>query len=143
MHYHYEPESCDPRATLPSALMTLQRASAKPSRRRVVALLCAMLLMQLAGLWHGIVHAHGPLHGAHSGAATLPDPGGPDSLFEHHDDAADCQVFDQLSHADAPGFARPDAGAEHAALPRLHAPPPANLAAQASGFRARGPPALA
>jgi hypothetical protein len=106
-------------------------------------LLCAMLLMQLAGLWHGVVHAHGPLHVAHTDAATPPEPTGPERLFAHHDDAADCQVFDQLSHADAPGFARPDPGVEHPDLPRLNAPPLANVAAQASGFRARGPPALA
>jgi hypothetical protein len=102
-----------------------------------------MLLMQVAGLWHGVVHAHGPLHAVHNGAAPLPEPTGLERLFAHHDDAADCQVFDQLSHADAPGFARLDPGVEHPALPRLRAPPLANVAAQAAGFRARGPPALA
>ena len=103
-------------------------------------LLCAMLLMQVVGLWHGVVHAHGPRHAMHEDATALQEPTGLEELFAHHDDAADCQAFDQLSHADAPAFARPEPGVEHPAVPRLRARPLPNVAAQASGFLARAPP---
>lgn len=123
--------------------MTLHLTAASPHRRRVGLLLCAMLLMQAVGLWHGIVHAHGPRDAVHADATTPPKPTGLEELFAHHDDAADCQAFDPLSHADAPGFARPARGVEHPDLPLLRARPLPNVAAQASAFEARGPPALA
>ncbi|MDO9074470.1 MAG: hypothetical protein Q7U73_14505 [Rubrivivax sp.] len=122
--------------------MNPHRPPASPNRRTVGLLLCAMLLAQAVGLWHGVVHAPGPLH-AIEGDAALPEPVGLERLFAHHDDGADCLALDQLSHADAPAFARPDPGVVHPVLPRLRAPPLPNVAAQASGFQARGPPALA
>ena len=105
-----------------------------------------MLLMQMVGLWHGVVHAHGPRHAMHEDAVALPQLTGLEGLFAHHDDAADCQAFDHLSHADAPAFARPEPGIEHPAVSRLRARPLPSVAAQAAGFLARappGPPALA
>lgn len=102
-----------------------------------------MLLTQVVGLLHGVVHARGPLSAVHEGAAKLPDHSVLEALFAHHDDAADCQVFDQLSHADALGFAPLDRVAEHHALPRLRARPLPQVAAQTSSYLARGPPAPA
>jgi len=115
-------------------------------RRTVGLLLCAMLLMQLAGLWHGVVHAHGPLQALHEGAHSadaLPHPTGLADLFAHHGDGADCRVFDQLSHANALGFARLEPGDDHPVLRPLRARPLTHVAAQPSGVPARGPPALA
>lgn len=126
--------------------MNFRDVIASPHRRPVGLLLCAMLLMQLVGLWHGVVHAHGPLHSLHEGAHgadTRPHPTGLADLFAHHDDAADCQVFDQLSHADALGFARLEPGDDHPVLPPPQARPLPPVAAQPSGVPARGPPALA
>jgi hypothetical protein len=120
--------------------MTLQLAPASPHRRLAGVLLCAMLLMQMVGLWHGVVHAHGPGHASHEGQTTLPEPSGPEGAFAHHDDEADCQVFDQLTHADATGWARRDPRVEHPALPRWHARVPPDVLARVSGFFARGPP---
>lgn len=124
--------------------MIAKLAHASPRRRLAGWLLCAMLLMQGLGLWHGIVHAQGPheaAHAAHTDAAAQPEPTGGARLFAHHGDVSDCQVFDQLSHADAPGLApRLHADAEYADHGRLCAPPLPDLAARASGFEARGPP---
>jgi hypothetical protein len=120
--------------------MILHLASASPHRRIVGLLLCAMLLTQLLGLLHGVVHAAGPLQAMHRLAATPPEHSALESLFAHHDSVADCQVFDQLSQADAPLFARLDLGLEHPALLRLGARPMPPVAAAPAGVPARGPP---
>lgn len=121
--------------------MSVHRTPASLHRRMVGLLLCAMLLMQAVSLWHGVVHARGPLHALHEGDATPTEPAGLERLFGPHDGGADCQALDQLSHADAPGFAWPDTIVEHPALLRLRAPRLPDVAAPASGFQARGPPA--
>jgi len=112
--------------------------------RRLLAgwLVCALLLTQGLGLLHRIVHAHGPAdvaHPAHADPAR--DHGTLASLFAHHHDAADCQVFDQLSHTDGVGFAQVHTPGVPLAGPCGAAPQLPHVAAQAVGFLARGPPA--
>ena len=124
------------------------------SARRVWAglLVLALLWTQSMGLWHRLVHSgrgH-PATGAMVRAATANDaapalstPSGPSGkLFSNHQTDTDCQLFDQLSHADgviallaiapallvSPQFLR----ASHAlAVARWHAL-----------FQARGPPSV-
>ncbi|MFT3666388.1 hypothetical protein [Piscinibacter sp.] len=90
----------------------------------------AMLMLQAVGLWHGVVHAHAQ---ARAGAAA--------GSFAGHDEGdAQCQLFDQLAHADI-AFGAPAAFDG----PSLPGHPDAQLPAgrfapQAAGFLARGPP---
>ena len=78
-------------------------------------LVLALLGAQSLGLWHGTVHGQSvhPAAGygrsqAHTAQVTQA-PGSrvtaatdlADLLFSGHSEASDCQLFDQLSHADA------------------------------------------
>jgi hypothetical protein len=73
----------------------------------------ALLMVPLMGLMHGIVHdvSHG-LPAAvvkasaqrHAHGHLDERKGWSDALFSSHQAAADCLVFDQLCHADAPHF---------------------------------------
>ncbi|HMO46026.1 MAG TPA: hypothetical protein PKB14_08350 [Rubrivivax sp.] len=111
-----------------------------PLLRRPLAawLVCAMLLAQMLGLAHRIAHAGGPP----AGTASAPELH-VSSLFDTHHDAADCRLFDQASHADAPGCEW--APMPSSAQPQAPAPwPPQPDAAAAHGaYLARGPPARA
>ena len=108
-------------------------------RRPLAAwLVCAMLLAQMLGLAHRITHSGGPA------SATL---GGPElrasSLFDAHHDAADCRLFDQATHADAPGVELPllpDSLPPCAPAPRRHWLD--TTVAHVGGYLARGPPLI-
>lgn len=93
----------------------------------------ALVLAQWLGLVHRVVHDQ-----AHSSQHRL------GALFDGHGaNGADCHLFDQLTHADALG-AMPSvlpAVPLPAALSSVHAS--WQLAAQAVGSLARGPPPLA
>jgi hypothetical protein len=106
-------------------------------RRPLAGLLvCALLLMQALGLLHRVLHADGP-------SPAAQERGRIEALFAHHHDLGDCQIFDQLSHADGVGFAFVVPGAmppASMAAPALQAP---QVAAQAAGYLARGPPRTA
>jgi len=105
-----------------------------PLRRPLAGLLiCALLLTQALGLLHRVLHADGPSHPAH-------DHGRIEALFDHHHDLGDCQIFDQLSHADGAGFAFVEPGAMPPSPPPAAALQTLQLAAQAAGYLARGPP---
>ncbi len=101
-----------------------------------VWLVGAMLLAQMLGLAHRV--AHGSALQAH--AQAKPEWHAP--LFDTHHDAADCRLFDQSSHADAPGLALAPAPTrpEHPA-PALQTSRP-HAAAAYRAYLARGPPAL-
>jgi len=117
----------------------------RPRRRRAaftVALLAAVVLLQ----WFGLVHrvAHAPQLAAVHAVDAQPAHGVLDALFGSHHSGADCQLFDQLAHADTlVSFVAPPMPA----LPMPGAPPQVHerwhLAAQAAGYLARGPPRLA
>lgn len=73
-------------------------------------LVLALLWAQSLGLWHGTVHgqsidraaAHGtPAIHASGAAGKAVAPDWVETLFSGHQKASDCQLFDQLSHADA------------------------------------------
>lgn len=108
--------------------------------------LVALLLTQLLGLLHRLVHADGRASDAPRAVAmaeaAFAEPGGwLDQLFDGHDRHG-CDAFDQLTHADAlcSVAALPLAAAQDSApAERHHA---WQLAHQAAGFLARGPPLL-
>jgi hypothetical protein len=126
------------------------------SWRAVACLVAALLLAQWLGLAHGIAHADHAAHRHHHAHGAA--PGGPapiafseplapthwlggQGLFDDHEDESQCRLYDQLSHADliASWLALPIPSA----LPQRALPSHGawHLAAQATGFLARGPPA--
>ncbi|MBS1179168.1 MAG: hypothetical protein H6R06_3580 [Proteobacteria bacterium] len=108
-----------------------------PLRRPLVGLLmCALLLTQALGLLHRVLHADGHAHAAH-------EHGSLEELFAHDPGSADCQIFDQLSHADGMGFCDAEPGAMPPAQPPASAQQAPRWAAQAAGYLARGPPTTA
>lgn len=108
-----------------------------PLRRPLAGLLvCALLLTQALGLVHRVLHAGGPSHAGH-------EHGRIEALFGQHHDLGDCQIFDQLSHADGASFAFVEPGAMPPAPPPAPALQAPQLAAQAAGYLARGPPRMA
>jgi hypothetical protein len=110
-----------------------------PLRRPLAGLLvCALLLAQALGLLHRVQHADGaPTVHAQPALGTL------EALFAQHHDAGDCQIFDQLSHADGVGFGFVEPGAMPPAQAPVAALQASKPAAQAAGYLARGPPRTA
>jgi hypothetical protein len=104
-------------------------------------LLFALVLAQTLGLVHRIVHA--PI-GAHpaiaASASTTAGTSWLKALFAGHSSEQGCDLYDQLSHADAVPTPPTAAILVHAldAVPTWHSV--GYLAAQAAGFLARGPP---
>jgi len=104
-------------------------------------LLVALVLAQTLGLVHRIVHApiggHPPVSASASMAAGA---GWLKALFPGHSSEHGCDLYDQLSHADAvpeaPAAAILARGLD--AVPTRHSV--GQIAAQAAGFLARAPP---
>lgn len=110
----------------------------------------ALLVAQTLGLAHRVVHPGGAVAGVeHTHAHTHGHehesghhPSLLAALFAGHDEAPDCRLYDQLSHADL-------LPALPVAVPALH-PPALQLACHAAGFvarrsalfDARGPPPI-
>jgi hypothetical protein len=101
----------------------------------IAALLAVLVLAQTLGALHRVAHAGGAGPVAASGNWVL-------DLFAGHDHDGSCELFDQLTHGDAlcaaplPSLPLPQPGepaTRHAAW---------QIAAQAAGFLARGPPLL-
>lgn len=110
-------------------------------RRRSTALLAALalLLAQAVGLAHGVAH---PQAGGFAAASAEHDHDHERSAFDgHHDEgSAQCQLLDQLSHADG---VTPSLQGCAFALPATAfavAPAAPRCAACACGYHARGPP---
>jgi hypothetical protein len=111
-----------------------------PLGRRGVALVVALalLLAQAIGLAHALAHPAAHAHDAVSSAVAHDDDGWFDA---HHDEgSAQCQLLDQLTHADGPppaaagwAFAAPQAAL-------VAAPTAPRRATAACGYHARGPP---
>ena len=118
------------------------RAASLQCRRLVCStLLVALVLVQTLGLVHRIVHAPIGGHPAASALASLETgTGWLKALFAGHSSEQGCDLYDQLSHADAVPAASASAILVHAfdAVPTWHSV--GHLAAQAAGFLARGPP---
>ena len=119
-----------------------------PRRHRAAftaALLAAVLLLQWFGLVHRVAHAPqlAAVHAVEPQSAHTGQHSVFDALFGSHHSDADCQLFDQLSHADTVVSVLPPL---MPALPPLAAPQVHeswHLAAQSAGYLARGPPRLA
>ena len=105
-----------------------------------------MLLAQALWLLHRVAHPPAALRGA-TQAQAVPGAtfaGATDwtrALLPQHDNDRSCDLYDQLTHADAAAGAALDTATQPVVQP-----PPAihrgsGIAAQAAGFLARGPPA--
>lgn len=110
-------------------------------RRALIGLtLAALALTQGLGVLHRALHAQPALNAAQSLAASGPGTPLHEALFGNHRDSSDCQLFDQLAHADL-AWGEAAAGplpASKQALPAPH--PTAPLAARAFAYLPRGPP---
>ena len=130
--------------------MPLRQASRRFRSTLFAVVLMAFALAQTLGLVHSIVHSAFPAHatanagGVNTGGVTLsaaPALGWLQALFVGHAGKQGCQFYDQLSHGDllpapidAAVLPLPAEALGDPARPALH------LAAQATGFLARGPP---
>lgn len=128
---------------MPRLPFALTRASRRIAFAAV--LLVSLVLAQALGLMHGIAHMrHGPgtLTSAAATTAVEAKSGWVAKLFAGHQHGGDCDVYDQLSHGDALHGATPVfAALEFTQTPvALHSG--WHIAAQSSGFLARGPPSL-
>ena len=114
----------------------------------IFAMVVLLLWVQGLGLLHRVAHAPGAVRAAAVATqATLTAPATQRSghwlqaLLPEHDSDRSCQLYDQLTHADA----APAAALSVVALTAHPAPEATHrascLAAQAAGFLARGPPA--
>lgn len=111
-------------------------------RALITAVLLAFVLAQALGLMHRVLHAPLVGHGVARASAEAPQAGllWVKALFAGHLSERGCDLYDQSSHADlacgdAPGLALQGSTASAAVI---H--PGWQLAAQAAGFLARGPP---
>jgi len=113
-------------------------------RALIASVLLAFVLAQALGLMHRIVHAPFVSHGLVHASAEAPqaEVSWVKALFAGHDNERGCDLYDQSSHADlacgdAPSLAPQG---QSTGTEQLH--PGWQLAAQAAGFLARGPPTL-
>ena len=111
----------------------------------LASVVLSLVFAQGLGVMHRVLHAPrtaaavlaGMTAPQHAGASLI------DALFAGHDTANACDQYDQLNHADlACGVHADFAAAGINALP-VTLRPGWQLAAQAAGFLARGPPAQA
>ena len=104
-------------------------------------LLLALILAQTLGLVHRIVHAPLGGHPAMSASASVSvETGWLKALFSGHSSEHGCDLYDQLSHADAvpPAPAAAILAPDRDAAVAWHSV--GQVAAQAAGYLARGPP---
>ena len=111
-----------------------------PSLRRslIGLMLVALVLTQALGVMHRMMSGHA------TSAAQTDDARAPHlkALFAGHHSERDCKVFDQLAQADlAGGLAVVPAAQDPGDTPVKAAQRCWQIAAQAAGFLARGPPA--
>lgn len=114
-------------------------------RGRILLFLAAVfLLVQVLGLMHAVLHDHaraGP--SALSSEAVVEQSDGAawvKALFSGHDSQADCDDFDQMTHADQVWFDAPQFDAQRPERIDIAIHAGWHLAQQAAGFLARGPP---
>jgi hypothetical protein len=129
--------------------MLVMNPAARHHQRWLVAVLATCLVLAQA-LWllHRVAHfdvathavlAHGS-HASEAGFARHSTSPVAQALLPDHQDQRSCAQYDHLSHADmAPGCELMDATQAHAFLAQAtHAA--SQMATQAAGFLARGPP---
>jgi hypothetical protein len=111
-------------------------------RALITGVLLAFVLAQALGLMHRIVHA--PLLGqgfVHAAAEAQVDVSWVKALFAGHDSERGCDLYDQSSHADLACGDTLVLALQGPSTGTMHLHPGWQLAAQAAGFLARGPPA--
>ncbi len=120
--------------------MPTRRTSPRQRLALACLLLVTLIVAQSLGLLHRVAHSgaglsHAPSH-AQAGAAAEPLQ----TLFAQHRDRADCKLFDQVSHADGLVALDVCSCAPAPLTPDTPVHPGWQLASQAAGFLARGPP---
>jgi hypothetical protein len=133
------------------------RRSKPWNRAALWLLLLAVLTVQMLSLLHGVAHAgrfdrttaEAEVSAVASEArnslvpSLTPRPASwIDLMFAGHG-GADCDAFDQASHADLVFASPPSMVAAASAIERMPAHIAWHIAAQARGFLARGPPVVA
>lgn len=118
-------------------------------RSAFALLLVALVIVQTLGLMHRIVHLHGRSQSSDAPAAGVvgvvadTNESWVKALFGGHDGERDCAQYDQLSHGDLAWVGGAATTSVAPDLPVVAHHLGWHLAAQAAGFLARGPPALA
>lgn len=128
--------------------MSTHRSLSRSRTALIAVVLLALALMQWLGAVHRIAHPDpmaSALHAVARVAVKAPastSGGFFQSLFAGHDQDGTCDIYDQLSHADALWGVPPLAVAEQAPVEPVEVYRSWHLAVQSAGFLARGPPAL-
>lgn len=123
--------------------MSLRAASLRLRRTLFSMVLLAFALAQTLGVVHRIVHSPLAVHATAPAGADATHAAGNwlKALFAGHRTEQGCELYDQLSHSD---LMQVDITVVVPLLPPTEACAPSrpawHLAAQAAGFRARGPP---
>lgn len=123
--------------------MFLRRPTLRFRRALITSVLLAFVLAQALGLMHRVVHAplsgQGLVHASSSEAAQI-EVSWVKALFAGHDHEHGCKLYDQSSHADLACGDAPSLALQGPAAVAGLIHPGWQLAAQAAGFLARGPP---
>lgn len=122
--------------------MFFRRPTLRFKRALIHSVLLAFVLAQALGLMHRIVHApllgqaavHASAEPPHVGMSWLK------ALFAGHDSERGCDLYDQSSHADLACGTTPNVVLQGPVFTVEVIHPGWQLAAQAAGFLARGPP---
>jgi hypothetical protein len=116
---------------------------ARHRRSIMLLLMVALVLVQVLGVMHAVLHEHSRFRPAAAAPAVVEQAGTDSwlkSLFAEHDSQTDCDHYDHMTHADQAWFDVPGFGhacTQHIGL-AFHSG--WHLAQQAAGFLARGPP---
>jgi hypothetical protein len=119
--------------------MPVRSLSIRPRRALVAVLLLALALTQTLGAVHRMLSGHAARHQSVAASAGVA-AGVLESLFAGHDSERDCKVFDQSTHADL-AWGEVAASSVDVGVEMLEARHAAwQIASQAAGYLARGPP---
>lgn len=113
-------------------------ASRRYRRTLCGVVMLALVFAQTLGLVHRIVHSPLALHAATQAVAPAGD--WVKALFAGHSTEQGCDLYDQLSHADLIHVDVVTVLPLHFVAADTPSHPASRLAAQATGFLARGPP---
>jgi len=110
----------------------------------MLLLMVALVLVQVLGAMHAVLHEHSRFRPAAAASAAIVAQAGDESwlksLFAEHDSQADCDQYDHMTHADQAWIDVPEFGHVCTQDIGLAFHSGWHLAQQAAGFLARGPP---